>query len=322
MSHNISLIKAKVEKNDEFYTRMIDIEKELCYYSEYFADKTVYCNCDVYDDCLQSNFVLYFKKNYNTLKLKRLIVTGYRSGGTGYYYDSCNKTACLNGNGDFRSDECIELLKQADIVVTNPPFSLFREYVSLMMQNEKDFIVLGNMNFVSSKDIFRFMIQKRLFIGFNNGAKSFMSITNEDIKFGNVVWFTTFPVLSKKEQLPIIKYYCKDNYIHYANYSKAIDINNLKDIPVDYDGIMGVPISFFHFNYTEFDIIGYSADMEICKQLGIEQIGADICHKVKESGNKTHISPSMRYVYMIDSKNNIKFPFTRIFIKRTNNKAK
>lgn len=273
MSHNISLIKAKVEKNDEFYTRMIDIEKELCYYSEYFADKTVYCNCDVYDDCLQSNFVLYFKKNYNTLKLKRLIVTGYRSGGTGYYYDSCNKTACLNGNGDFRSDECIELLKQADIVVTNPPFSLFRDFITLMMKYDKKFIVIGHQNAITYNEIFPYIQSNKIQLGYSihagdrefrvsddypiNTKKSRVdSDGNKYISVTGIRWFTNIRSQSYNENLILFQKYTSEQYPKYDN-CDAINVDKTCNIPADYDGVIGVPVTFLDkYNPNQFEIVG------------------------------------------------------------------
>src|SRR5574344_1585901 len=171
MSQQINLNKAKQAKNDEFYTLLTDIEKELMHYKDMFVGKTIYCNCD---DPVKSNFVQWFYMRFDILHLKRVIVTAYNSdtcNGWGYYWDSdfatvdpksidiskeiAKEVRKLNGNGDFRSEECIELLKQADIVVTNPPFSLFREFVQLMMDNNKHFVVLGNLNAITYNDIFK-----------------------------------------------------------------------------------------------------------------------------------------------------------------------
>ena len=177
MNKNENLHTAKIVKNDEFFTQLTDIEKELMHYKEMFVGKTIYCNCD---NPVKSNFVQWFYMNFNILHLKRIIVTAYNYGGI--YWDSefsdvdpkaidiskeiAKDVRKLNGNGDFRSDECIELLKQADIVVTNPPFSLFREYVKVLMDNNKDFVILGNMNAITYKEVFPYIKENRIKMGY------------------------------------------------------------------------------------------------------------------------------------------------------------
>src|SRR5574344_721455 len=183
MRNNTNLAEANKVKNDEFYTKLTDIEKELMHYKEMFVGKTIYCNCD---DPVRSNFVQWFYMRFDILHLKRIIVTAYNSescNGGGYYWDSDFATVDpksidiskeiakdvrkLNGDGDFRSDECIELLKQADIVVTNPPFSLFRDFITLMMQYDKKFIVIGHQNAITYNEIFPYIQSNKIQLGYS-----------------------------------------------------------------------------------------------------------------------------------------------------------
>jgi hypothetical protein len=269
-----NLNNAKNTKNDEFYTKLTDIEKELMHYKEMFVGKTIYCNCD---DPVKSNFVQWFYMRFNILHLKRIIVTSYNSdtcnGWGGYYWDSDFATVDpksidiskeiekdvrkLNGNGDFRSDECIELLKQADIVVTNPPFSLFRDYVNVLMDNNKDFLILGNMNAITYKEVFPYIKDNRIGLGYLNGAKSFITPDGVEQKFGNIFWYTTLPIAKHNEELILYKHYNPEEYPKYDNYD-AINVDKTCDIPEDYDGVMGVPISFLDkYNPTQFEIIQF-----------------------------------------------------------------
>lgn len=268
MSNHINLDKAKQAKNDEFYTKLTDIEKELMHYKEMFVGKTIYCNCD---NPTKSNFVKWFYRRFNMLHLKRLIVTAYNKDGFGLYWDTDfskvdiktiyindwieNDVRYLSGNGDFRSDECIELLKQADIVVTNPPFSLFREYVKVLMDNNKDFVILGNMNAITYKEVFPYIKENRIGLGYLNGAKSFITPDGVEQKFGNIFWYTTLPIAKHNEELILYKHYTLEEYPKYDNYD-AINVDKTRDIPEDYDGAMGVPISFIEkYNPNQFDII-------------------------------------------------------------------
>ena len=265
---NYNLHKAFKVKNDEFYTKLTDIEKELMHYKEMFVGKTIYCNCD---NPTKSNFVKWFYRRFNMLHLKRLIVTAYNKDGFGLYWDTDfskldiktiyindwieNDVRYLSGNGDFRSDECIDLLKQADIVVTNPPFSLFREYVKVLMDNNKDFLILGNMNAITYKEVFPYIKENKIGLGYLNGAKSFITPDGVEQKFGNIFWYTTLPIAKYKEELILYKHYTPEEYPKYDNYD-AINVDKTCDIPADYDGAMGVPISFIEkYNPNKFDII-------------------------------------------------------------------
>ena len=268
MNKNDNLHNSRQAKNDEFYTKLTDIEKELMHYKEMFVGKTIYCNCD---NPTKSNFVKWFYRRFNMLHLKRLIVTAYNKDGFGLYWDTdfskvdiktiyindCieNDVRYLSGNGDFRSDECIELLKQADIVVTNPPFSLFREYVKVLMDNNKDFVILGNMNAITYKEVFPYIKENRIGLGYLNGAKSFITPDGVEQKFGNIFWYTTLPIAKHNEELILYKHYTPEEYPKYDNYD-AINVDKTRDIPEDYDGAMGVPISFIEkYNPNQFNII-------------------------------------------------------------------
>ena len=272
MSKNINLSNAKKNKNDEFFTRLTDIEKELMHYKEMFVGKTIYCNCD---DPVKSNFVQWFYMRFNILHLKRIIVTAFNSVGCGLYWDSDFATVDpksidiskeiekdvrkLNGDGDFRSEECIELLKQADIVVTNPPFSLFREYVKVLMDNNKDFLILGNMNAIICKEVFPYIKDNRIGLGYLNGAKSFITPDGVEQKFGNIFWYTTLPIAKHNDKLILYKHYNPEEYPKYDNYD-AINVDKTCDIPEDYDGVMGVPISFLDkYNSEQFEILGQTS---------------------------------------------------------------
>lgn len=267
--NNENLGKAKKEKNDEFYTLLSDIEKEMKHYKEQFKDKVVYCNCD---DARQSNFFKYFSLNFEFLGLKKLITTSYNANGKGtilLYEGDKNgnrivddeeiQVSELNGNGDFRSEECLELLKQADIVVTNPPFSLFREYFKTLMEYDKKFCVIGNMNALTYKEIFPYMVEGKVWWGesIHSGDRKFYVPENypldasgcgidEDgrryIKVKGVRWWTNM-LKPLSEKLPtLIKTYNETDYPMYDNYD-AINVDKTKDIPYDYEGVIGVPIT-------------------------------------------------------------------------------
>ena len=267
MSKNYNLKKAHKVKNDEFYTHMSDIDNELQHYKDIFAGKIIYCNCD---NPTKSNFVKWFYRRFNMLHLKRLIVTAYNKDGFGLYWDTGfskidiktiyindwieNDVRYLSGNGDFRSDECIELLKQADIVVTNPPFSLFREYIDLLISNKKDFLVVGSLNAVTYKDIFTYIKNNTIQIGFTSGSKSF-DTPELDNKCVYILWYTTLHIDRQCDILKLTKRYIPEAYPRYDNYD-AINVDKTCDIPYDYDGKIGVPISFIEkYNPNQFDII-------------------------------------------------------------------
>ena len=275
MSNNSNLHRAKKAKNDEFYTQLSDIENELIHYIEYFNGKIVYCNCD---DPTYSNFVKYFQINFDKLNLKKLIVTGYKKNcrGLKLIYDSNCKDANveeLEGDGDFRSPECVELLKQADIVVTNPPFSLFREYVAQLVGHGKKFLIIGNMNAITYKEIFPLIKDGKLWMGYGfNGNNAYFDVPKdfdysgycagaitEDgrLHFRNVRWFTNMDHNKRHEKLVLTGKYSSEKYLKYDNYD-AINVDKVNDIPADYSGIMGVPMSILdNFCPEQFEIVSF-----------------------------------------------------------------
>ena len=269
MNKNKNLKAAKKNKNDEFYTRLEDIEKELRFYD--FKDMIVYCNCD---DYRTSNFYNYFFYNFNYLGIKKLITTCYIQDGKGLFsvYDGVElNTGELQGDGDFRSEECIEYLKQADVVVTNPPFSLFREFIAQLMEYNKKFIVIGNTNVATYKEIFPLIKNNQLWVGvtnYNVGMHFYLPDNYEDYKLvdengkkiGRVstsCWWTNIENKRRNEPIDLYKRYSFEDYPKYDNYD-AIDVGNYQDIPMDYDGVMGVPITFLgHYCPTQFEIIKF-----------------------------------------------------------------
>ena len=277
---NKNLKKAKTSKSDEFYTQLSDIEKELGHYSEHFKDKIVFCNCD---DPEESHFWKYFEMNFEFLWLKKLISTHFENKKPSYKLEitwdknfdgKINKLDIaktpLKQNGDFRSPECIEILKEADIVVTNPPFSLFREYVAQLFENQKKFLIIGNQNALTYKEIFKLIKENKLWLGywFNGGAAHFINKHYEDyatagnhkewmIRVSGVTWFTNIEIQKRHEDLILYKTY-KGNENEYPKYDNfdAINVDRTKDIPIDYKGLIGVPITFMDkYNPEQFEII-------------------------------------------------------------------
>lgn len=286
---NKNLNKAKSSKKDEFYTQLSDIERELKHYKKHFKGKVVYCNCD---DPRVSNFFHYFSYNFEKLGLKKLIATCYKNQNMDLFSQNDSERAIyleyngdkngnfvpdpeeiginhLKGDGDFRSKESIELLKQADIVVTNPPFSLFREYVAQLIEYDKNFIIIGHQNALTYKEIFPLIKENKLWLGygFKGGAAHFINTQYKDyasaddhqegmIRVSGVTWYTNFDISKRHEDLILYKQFNSDEFPKYDNYD-AININKTKDIPLDYEGYMGVPITFMNkYNPEQFEIIG------------------------------------------------------------------
>lgn len=310
---NASMNAAARAKNDEFYTLLTDIEKEMRYYRKHFKGKTVLCNCD---DPFESNFFKYFVLNFNRLGLKKLIATCYATSpiagqqlslfdvvggdedkkGKPYkavvtkVYDTTgdggvdmfdvaelfksheNELTELYGDGDFRSEECLALLDEADIVVTNPPFSLFREYVATLVEHEKCFIIIGNSNAITYKEVFPLIMRDKLWLGVTRsgtGSMWFRIMDDFPVKsgqkvedgvryqtIGNSAWFTNLDVKKRHEELILVKRYSPEEYPHYDNYD-AIEVSKIVDIPCDYAGVMGVPITFLgKYSPDQFEILG------------------------------------------------------------------
>lgn len=260
-SANANLHKAKDAKNDEFYTQLTDVAKELMHYKAHFKDKIVLCNCD---DPTWSAFWKYFHLNFAELGLKKLISTHYDkteptykmeyTGGDDNNIEVGVKTP-LEGNGDFRNQECLDLLDESDIVVTNPPFSLFREYVAVLMEHEKKFLIIGNKNAITYKEFFPLLKDDEVWIGCTN-VKEFLQPDGSIKKFGNIGWFTNLDVAKRHEKLILWKHYTPEEYPKYDNYD-AINVDKVSEIPCDYDGVMGVPITFLDsFSPDQFEVLG------------------------------------------------------------------
>jgi len=261
MSTNANLHKAKDAKNDEFYTQLTDVSKELMHYKQHFKDKTILCNCD---DPTLSAFWKYFLLNFSALGLKKLISTHYDktqptykmeyTGGNDNDIEVGVKTT-LEGNGDFRNQECLDILDEADIVVTNPPFSLFREYVAVLMEHEKKFLIIGNKNAITYKEFFPLLKDNKVWLGYTN-VKEFLQPGGSIKKFGNVGWFTNLDVAKRHEKLILWKHYTTEEYPKYDGYD-GIEVGHVADIPIDYNGVMGVPITFLDkYNPEQFEIVG------------------------------------------------------------------
>ena len=285
------LHKAKLGKKDEFYTQLVDIEKEMVHYREQFKDKHVFLNCD---DPTWSNFYMFFNLNFEFLGLKQLTATHYNKDKSSYrldVYPGSEKVAIngvemskgietgLVGDGDFRSEESIDILKEADIVVTNPPFSLFREYIAQLFDHGKQFIILGNMNAITYKEIFPFFKSNELWYGHSitSGDREFrvpdnypltasgFRIDEEGNKFVRVKgvrWFTNMDHNRRHEELVLYRKYDPETYPAYDNYN-AINVDKTKHIPIDYEGAIGVPITFMDkYNPEQFEILGLDRYME------------------------------------------------------------
>ena len=254
---NANLNKAKKAKNDEFYTRYEDIEAEAMEYKEQFQDKIVYLPCD----SLKSEFWSFFINNFESFGLKKLIATHYEKDGQSYKVWTIDGNNIIQedliGDGDFRSPECIEILKECDIVCTNPPFSLFREFVDTIMSHNKLCLIIGNQNAFICKEIFPLMMNNKLCTGYNM-VKQFNQPDGSIKKFGNICWFTNMKVSKRNEELVLTKSYNSIDYPKYDNYD-AIEVGRVANIPKDYDGVMGVPITFlFKYNPEQFEILGNS----------------------------------------------------------------
>ena len=305
VAKNADLTLAKKRKKDEFYTQLVDIENELKHYKEHFKGKVVLCNCD---DPRKSNFFKYFADNFEKLQLKRLIATCYKSQDVDLFSQGdCERAICqiyegdkngnmavdddevcvkeLKGDGDFRSEECIEILKQADVVVTNPPFSLFREYVAQLVKYGKKFLIIGNMNAITYKEIFPYIKEGKLWLGRTlfTGKMPYFKVS-EKYPIGNerfekwedglykqvnsVCWFTNLTNTSNKEELIAIRTYNPTEYPKYDN-TDGIEVGRMENFPMDYDGVCGIPITGLKYLWDDgtihIEINGASNQFRIVK---------------------------------------------------------
>ena len=272
---NTNLHKAKVIKNDEFYTQLDDIAKEVKNYKKGFSGKSVFCNCN---DKPSNNFFKYFLTQFDVIGLTKLVAIEYVEGGHGIKYTIENDlngdgiidesdivVEELNGDGGFGTDESIEELKKCDIVCTNPPFSVFREFIALLMEYGKKFLVIGSKNAITYKEFFPLLKENKVWIGTGN-VQNFMQPDGTIKKFGNIGWFTNIPHAKRAEPLPLTATYYDDKnrreeYPKYDNYD-AIEVSKVVNIPKDYEGVMGVPITFLDkYCPEQFEILkctGYS----------------------------------------------------------------
>lgn len=341
---NTTLRDAKRNKKDEFYTQLSDIEREVRHYEEHFQGKTVLCNCD---DPRVSNFFHYFSHNFERLGLKKLITICYKNQNRDLFSQNSSERAIyleyegdkngnrvpdpeeigihqLKGDGDFRSAECIELLKQADIVVTNPPFSLFREYIAQLIKYKKHFLIVGHQNAIKYKEVFPLLIANKIWLGygFKGGAGHFINVHYTDyakaedhkagmIRVSGVTWFTNLEIQKRHDVLTLHKKYTPEEYPKFENFD-AINVDKTADIPGDYDGAMGVPITFMDkYNPDQFEIIG----------LGIANLGLKAGIQPYKPEHKKYRKEIQKCgavdgdLYMMQN-GVVTVPFTRILIRK------
>lgn len=273
MSQHNDLQTAKKNKKDEFYTSLTDIEKEMKNYTSQFKGKIVFCNCD---DPEYSMFWKYFQLNFQYLGLKKLIATHFDYEKPTYKleYDGIDiKKSDLQQNGDFRSPECLEILSKCDIVCTNPPFSMFHEFIDVLMKSGKQFIIIGNINAVKYSDVFPYIMDGKLWLGqsIHSGDREFRvpddyplnasssRIDENGVKYirvKGVRWFTNMDYNERHDPMILYKHYTEEEYPHYDNYD-AIEVSKTAEIPGDYNGIMGVPITALDkLNFDQFELLG------------------------------------------------------------------
>ena len=363
----IDLTNAKRAKKDEFYTQLGDITKELKYYKPYFKDKVVFCNCDdPYESNFLKYFALNFnvfglKKLIATCydgspisgdelslkfdfaeetakkvayKVEITEVKDYNGDGAVNLADvqyllqnDKNVLSLLKGNGDFRSHECVELLKEADIVVTNPPFSLFREYVAQLSIHQKQFLIIGNTNALACREVFKLFQQDKIRTGYTNfNVGMYFQVPDDWEKYHHLengkkmarvstsCWFTNLPVSKHNEELILYKQYTPEEYPKYDNYN-AINVDSYREIPCDYDGIMGVPVTFLDkYNPNQFEIIWRGGDIEWA-----ENECAFYTPPKKEKAEyfkKQDKTWRIQNPYLLDKNGNARVVYQRIFIRR------
>lgn len=338
MKNHDKLKNARNNKKDEFYTRIEDIEAELGKhkdYWEFFENATVYCNCD---NPKQSNFCEFFLTHFDNLKLKKLVATYYAPEGPAcktewikYGREIKGTTILLCGNGKFQSKECQQILKEADIIVTNPPFSQFRLYVDILMNFDKKFVVLGTTNAISYTNFFKWIQEGRIYPGYGfNKTMTFevgsgykydeklSSSINDGKKYGKVPgisWYTNLNINKRYKRLQLTTKYSEKEYPAYHNYP-AINVKSMADIPSDYDGVMGVPITFLG-NYCpeQFEIVGLGYG-ESAKKIGMNPIGEDFLKRYFEQGNKGNYVANNVLCCYTDNDGRVKIPYARVLIRK------
>ena len=371
---NKNLNAAKTAKKDEFYTLLADIERELQHYWQHFRGKVVLCNCDdPYESNFFKYFALRFNQLglkklictcYNGSPIQgnelcidfgdfvsepkkiayKVEITEVRDmNGDGavdlsdvrYLLQNDRNVLSTLKTGDFRDNECIELLKQADIVVTNPPFSLFRDYVKQLMKYEKNFVIMGRMSALHYSEIFPLIVQNKLWCGFNfnfsavykapysntlEANRKFVKSKglNPDenyIKVPAICWYTNLDISKRHENMDLVCKYSPEEYPSYENYD-AIDVAKVQDIPYDYEGIMGVPDTIMgQFNPDQFEIIGSNCSTEFCKKLGVKPLGENWIKRYRAAGGTGHNTKNMVRIVYNDSQGKPKVAYSRILIR-------
>lgn len=370
---NKNLNAAKVAKKDEFYTQLSDIERELKHYWQHFRDKVVLCNCDdPYESNFFKYFALRFNQLglkklictcYNgspvtgnelafhfdgfdddepkKIAYKVEITEVKDENGDGavdlsdvqYLLKNDKNVLSILKTGDFRSQECIELLKEADIVVTNPPFSLFREYIGQLMEYKKKFLIIGSQKSIGCKEIFPLFQENKIWwgYGFKGAAAHFFSPYEDTatagdhkkdmIRVSGVTWFTNLEIPKRSEEMDLVCRYSPDEYPRYENYN-AIEVGKTTDIPFDYPGIMGVPITFLDkYCPDQFDIVGSNSSTDLCKMLGVQPLGQDWINRYRAAGGTGHNTANMVRIVYNDKSGKPKVAFQRIFIRNKHPQA-
>lgn len=370
---NKNLNAAKVAKKDEFYTLLSDIERELQHYWKHFRGKVVLCNCDdPYESNFFKYFALRFNQLglkklictcYNgspvtgnelaihfdgfdddepkKIAYKVEITEVKDENGDGavdlsdvqYLLKNDKNVLSILKTGDFRSQECIELLKEADIVVTNPPFSLFREYIGQLMEYKKKFLIIGSQKSIGCKEIFPLFQENKIWwgYGFKGAAAHFFSPYEDTatagdhkkdmIRVSGVTWFTNLEIPKRSEEMDLVCRYSPDEYPRYENYN-AIEVGKTTDIPFDYPGIMGVPITFLDkYCPDQFDIVGSNSSTDLCKMLGVQPLGQDWINRYRAAGGTGHNTANMVRIVYNDKSGKPKVAFQRIFIRNKHPQA-
>ena len=370
---NKNLNAAKVAKKDEFYTQLSDIERELQHYWKHFRGKVVLCNCDdPYESNFFKYFALRFNQlglkklictcyNGSPVTGNELAIhfdgfdgdepkkIAYKveisevkdENGDGavdlsdvqYLLKSDRNVLSILKTGDFRSQECIELLKEADIVVTNPPFSLFREYIGQLMEYKKKFLIIGSQKSIGCKEIFPLFQENKIWwgYGFKGAAAHFFSPYEDTatagdhkkdmIRVSGVTWFTNLEIPKRSEEMDLVCRYSPDEYPRYENYN-AIEVGKTTDIPFDYPGIMGVPITFLDkYCPDQFDIVGSNSSTDLCKMLGVQPLGQDWINRYRAAGGTGHNTANMVRIVYNDKSGKPKVAFQRIFIRNKHPQA-
>ena len=362
---NKNLNAAKAAKKDEFYTQYEDIERELQHYWPHFRGKTVLCNCDdPYESNFFKYFASRFNQLglkklictcYNGSSIQgtqlslfpemnpeepkriahKLVITEVKDMNGDGAVDMTDVEILIRNDknvltqlqtGDFRSQECIDLLREADIVVTNPPFSLFREYVAQLVEYDKKFLIIGHQNAYTYKEIFPLIKDNKIWLGYGfKGAAAHFVSPYEDIatagdhrkgmiRVSGVNWFTNLEHNKRHELLDLVCRYSPEEYPHYDNYD-AINVDKTSDIPCNYAGIMGVPITFLDkYNPEQFEILGQASDMDWCREIGVGIMGEETIRLLRAQGNKSHVTANMNALF-IKKDNRIILPYARILIR-------